>query len=665
MRFIFCYIICIAAGKLAFAADSLTVKSPDKKIAVTVYCKNDFRYSIQYEGKLILYPSQIDFIPENFPALAHNIKIKSHSTKAIDEIITSPVPEKRKIIADKCNDLTIQLQQPYSLIFRVYDDGVAYRITTRFKDSLVVKNEVARFNFPAGKKILLPLMDVGQRTDKFHTSFEELYQLKNIDSLTPSSLAYTPVLTGSGEEVKIAITESDLEDYPGMFIQGTGGTAVEGVFAPYPLETQMTGGEFKQEVVTKRADYIARTKGTRNFPWRVLIIAREDKDLPGCDMVYRLASPSKITDVSWIQPGKGTDEWIIGINLFNVPFKAGINTETYKYYIDFAKQYGLQRIMMDAGWSNYANLFDITPTLNMDTIAAYAKSKGIKLSMWTLCSTLDKELDSALKQFQKWGVDFIMTDFMDRDDQLMVNFYDRISKACADYKIMIMFHGAYPPKGYNRTWPNNITREGVLGSEYNIWSDKPTPQHDVTLPYTRMLAGPMDYEPGILDNATKDQFRPIGKKVMSQGTRCHQLAMFVVYDSPVQIFSGNPSQGMTEPEFMKFLGAIPTTWDETKILAGKVGEYIVTARRKGEDWYIGGMTNWDGRDVEIPVGFLEGRYAETFCSDGINADSYPSDYTFSKHFAEYDQSLLGKEKHLIIKMAPGGGFLLQFKKLKK
>lgn len=665
MRFVLCYIICFIAGVQAFAADSLLVKSPDKKITLALYFNNGIRYSIRYDNSFILYPSVIDFVPENFPALTQNIKIKTYRIKTVDDTILSPVPEKRSIIRDNYNELTLQLQQPYSLVFRVYDDGMAYRITTRFKDSLIVRNEKAVFAFPEGKKILLPLINVGERTDKFHTSFEELYQFKSIDSLTPSSLAYTPVLTGSGEEVKIAITESDLEDYPGIFIQGTGGGAVEGVFAPYPLETQMTGGEFKQEVVTKRADYIARTKGTRNFPWRVLLIAKEDKDLPGCDLVYRLAAPSKIKDVSWIRPGKGTDEWIIGINLFNVPFKAGINTETYKYYIDFAKQYGLQRIMMDAGWSNYVNLFDITPTINMDSIAAYAKSKGIKLSMWTLCSTLDKQLDSALKQFQKWGVDFIMTDFMDRDDQLMVNFYDRISKACADHKIMIMFHGAYPPKGYNRTWPNNITREGVLGSEYNIWSDKPNPQHDVTLPYTRMLAGPMDYEPGILDNATKDQFRPIGKKVMSQGTRCHQLAMFVVYDSPVQIFSGNPSQGIMEPEFMKLLGEIPTTWDETKILAGKVGEYIVTARRKGEDWYIGGMTNWDGREVEIPVGFLEGRYAETVCRDGLNADNYPSDYTVSKQIAEYEQSLLGKEQHLVIKMAPGGGFVVQFKKLKK
>lgn len=665
MKKLLLIVFCFVAINRLFAADSLLVTSPDKKIVVALYFTNSVNYTIRYEDKIILQPSSIDFIVENKPSLSEKIKLQSHIVKTVDETIISPVPEKRKNIRDNYTELTAYLLQPYSLIFRIYNDGVAYRVVTKFKDSIIVRNEKAVFSFETGKRILLPLVDPGQRTDKFHTSFEELYQLKTIDSLTKESFAYTPVLIGSGDEVKIAITESDLEDYPGMFLQGTNSNAVEGLFAPYPLETKMTNGEFPQEVVTKRANYIARTKGTRNFPWRVLIIAKEDKDLPGCDLVYRLASPSKIKDVSWINPGKGTDEWIIGINLFNVSFKAGVNTATYKYYIDFAKQFGLQRIMMDAGWSNYKNLFDITPEINMDTIAAYAKSNGIKLSMWTLCSTLDKQLDSALDQFNKWGVDFIMTDFMDRDDQPMVNFYDRISKACADHKIMIMFHGAYPPKGYNRTWANNITREGVLGSEYNIWSDKPTPEHDVTLPFTRMLAGPMDYEPGILDNATKEQFRPISKKVMSQGTRCHQLAMFVVYDSPMQIFSGNPSQGMMEPEFMKFLGEIPTTWDETKILDGKVGDYIVTARRKGDDWWVAGMTDWEKRELDLNIDFLMGNYDVVTYSDGINADNYPSDYIIdrrSQNFPVYDMGrfVLG----LTQRVAPGGGFVIRFSKKK-
>ena len=655
--FIFLLLL-LQTGTHLFAADSLELASPNKNIRLTVYCGKKITYSVYLNNQPVLLPSSIDLLVAGKKKLAENSRIIASKTETVDETIVTPVPEKRRLIRNHYNQLRIRFTQSYSLLFRVYDDGVAYRIITAFKDSVIINNEEALFTFSPNKKILLPVIQPGRQPDRYHTSFEELYQLKTIDSLTTETLAYSPVLVGAEGEVKVGITESDLEDYPGMFLSGTGSNSVQGVFAPYPLQTAMTDGEFPQQVVTQRANYIAKIKGSSSLPWRVLMIAATDKELPGNDIVYRLASASKLKDPSWVNPGKGTDEWIIGINLFNVDFKAGINTATYKYYIDFAKQFGLQRIMMDAGWSNYKDLFDINPAINMDTLAAYAKSKGVKISMWTLCSTLDRQLESALDQFNKWGVDFIMTDFMDRDDQPMVNFYHRIAKACADHKIMIMFHGAFPPKGFNRTWPNAVTREGVLGSEFNIWSDKPTPEHDVTLPFTRMLAGPMDYEPGILDNATKEQFRPIGKKVMSQGTRCHQLSMFVIYDSPLQIFSGNPSQAMMEPAFMDFLGELPTVWDETTILEAKVSDYLITARRKGDDWYIAGMTDWTARDIVLNINFIDtANYDAVLCTDGINAINYPSDYSIQR-FITHNNSKLN------VSMAPGGGFVLKLLKRK-
>jgi alpha-glucosidase len=309
--------------------------------------------------------------------------------------------------------------------------------------------------------------------------------------------------------------------------------------------------------------------------------------------------------------------------------------------------------MMDAGWSDASDLFKMNPDINMDTLVAYAKQKGVKLSMWTLSHTLARQLDSALNRFNKWGVDFIMTDFIDRDDQKTINFYYRIAKACAEHHIMIMYHGAYPPKGFNRTYPNNITREGVMGSEFNIWSDKVTPEHDVTLPFTRMLAGPFDYEPGILNNATQKGFRMIEGMPMSQGTRCHQLAMFVVYDNPMQIFSGNPSQALMEPHFMELLGSLPTAWDQTNILQGKVGEYIVTARQHGDNWYIAGMSNWTPRETEVKLDFLAdgASYQATICRDGVNADRYAADYIL-------EDKTLRKGDTLKITLAPGGGFLV-------
>lgn len=635
------------------------VSSPDKRIEVNVQLSNKIEYSVKFEGKYILEPSAINLLLANKKDLTGDLQIRRSFLHVVNEVIISPVPEKRKEIPDHYTELRIDFKLPYSLLFRVYNDGVAYRWATSFKDSITVINEQAEFVFPAGKKVRLPLLAPREGSDRYHTSFEELYQLKAIDSLTDSAMAYNPVLTGTGNEVKLGITESDLVDYPGMFISGTGGRSLKGVFAPYPLEEKLTSGLYSQYLVTKRAGYIARTRGVRVFPWRVLILARNDKDLPGNDLVYRLGSPTSLKDLTWIHPGKCTDEWIIGINLFNIPFKSGVNTATYKYYIDFARKFGLDRIMMDAGWSNNNDLFDINPDINMDTLSAYARNRGVKISMWTLAATLDRQLDSALKQFNKWGVDFIMTDFMDRDDQLMVNFYHRIAKACADHHIMIMYHGAFAPKGFNRTWPNAITREGVLGSEYNIWSDKPTPDYDVTLPFTRMLAGSLDYEPGILDNATREQFRAINQKVMSQGTRCHQMAMFIVYDSPLQVFSGNPSQGLMEPEFMQLLGSFPTTWDETNILEGSIGEFIVTARKNGKDWYIGGMTNWTPREIELATDRIEpGTYNAVLCRDGINADKYPSDYTIENFEWQKGQPLK-------VFMAPGGGFVLKLTRIDK
>jgi alpha-glucosidase len=632
------------------------ILSPDGKIKVRVELKGQVSYSIAYENKPILLRSAINLLLGNGVNLSGKIVVQKSNISQKRSVIISPVPEKRKNIPDNYTELTILFAQPISLVFRVYNDGVAYRFLTHSKDSMIVKQEIAEFNFPDAHPVYFSEVTKRDNADIYHTSFEELYKLKPLDSISEKNMIFSPTLVAPAEGPKILITESDLEDYPGMFLTGAGNNSLKGHFAPYPLEERIAEGEFPQAIVTKRADYIARTKGDRSFPWRVLMIAANDKDLPANDIVYRLASPSRVKDVSWINPGQATDEWIIGVNLFNVPFKAGVNTATYKFYIDFAKRFGFERIMMDAGWSDNKDLFKINPDINMDEIAAYAKEKGVKLSMWTLAMTLDKQLEPALDQFNKWGVDFIMTDFMDRDDQKMVNFYHRIAEACAKHKLMIMYHGAFKPAGFGRTWPNAITREAVLGSEYNIWSDKPTPEHDLLLPFIRMTAGPMDYEPGILDNATAKTFRPIGDKVMSQGTRCHQAAMFVVYESPIQIFSGNPSQGLMEPAFMELLGSIPTTWDTTIVLDGKVGDYIITARKKNNEWFIGAMTDWTAREFSIDLSFLEnGNYEVTICRDGVNADRYPSDYVLEK------KQFSSKDK-LEIKMAMGGGYVVRLKR---
>jgi alpha-glucosidase len=580
--------------------------------------------------------------------------VSRRKTQKKDESIIPAVAEKRKQIRDHYNQITIDFKNKLSFELRAYDDGFSYRFTSAIKDSLIVEKEIASYSLPEETRFYGAPVKKRDNADIFHTSFEEPYLIKPTDSISDELLFFSPVMIAYPNGFKAVITESDLESYPGMFLRFGKSRILNGVQAGYPTETKLMPGEFPQEVVTKRADYIARTSGRRTFPWRVMMISTQDSQLPSNDMVYRLGAPSRIADTKWIKPGKGTDEWIIGINLFNVPFKAGLNTATYKYYLDFAKRFGFERIMMDAGWSENTDLLKINPNIDMDEIAAYARAQGISLSMWTLASTLDRQLKPALEQFKKWGVTFVMTDFMDRDDQKMVDFYHRTAKAFAEQQIMIMYHGAFKPAGFSRTWPNAITREGVLGSEYNIWSDKANPEHDLLLPFIRMTAGPMDYEPGILDNARKDTFRPISEKVMSMGTRMHQAAMFVVYESPIQLFSGNPSQGLLEPEFMEMIGSIPTVWDETVVLDGKVGEYIVIARKHGNKWYVGGMTNWTGRSVEVDLSFLGNEeYSTLIATDGINADRYPSDYRIEKG-KRFNN---GKTK---IDMAKGGGFVIIF-----
>ena len=639
-----------------WSLDTLSVCSPSGNICVKIWMKKNLQYRIYHKGEAILGPSAIDMILSNNKSFSISNSIKSFTIKKESRQIISPVPEKRKIIQDIFNVLSVSFKQPYKLEFRIYDDGVAYRFLTRFKDSIIVLNEIAEFNFPGNPSVYFPGIHKRSDADIFHTSFEELYPLRKLDSIEKNEMAYSPILVIPGSNPKIAITESDLEDYPGMFLSPTGSSGLKGIFAPYPLEEKMTADQYPQMLVTKRAGYIAKTKGTRSFPWRVVIIAEEDRQLPSNDLVYRLGSPSRIGDPSWITPGKGTDEWIINVNLFNVPFKSGINTASYKYYIDFAKRFGFSRIMMDAGWSDNLDLFKINQDINMDTIIQHAKKQGIKISMWTLAHTLNRQLDSALIRFNKWGVDYIMTDFIDRDDQKTVNFYHRIAKACADHKIMLMFHGAYPQKGFNRTYPNDITREAVLGSEYNMGSAKASPPHDVTLPYTRMLAGPFDYEPVVFNNATQKGFKAIEGIVMTQGTRCHQLAMYIVYDNPMQIFAGNPSQAWQEPKFTELLGSLPTTWDETIIIDGKVGEYIVTARQKGENWFIGAMTDWSTRDIDIKFDFIsEGDYKATICKDGVNAERYAADYILT-------ESTIKKNDTIKFHLAPGGGFFIKLEK---
>jgi len=637
---------------LNLAAQEFMLQSPGGDLSVEVTLDVSITYSVNYKGEPLLGSSGISMDVSIGDDPAGPFILKDSNQESVRDEIRPVIRLKREVIPDHYNAMQFTFQNGFELQFRAYDDGIAYRFAFPGPGDLVVNGEKAEFNLPGDASVIYPRVGERPGADRFHTAFEEPYMISRLDSLDGAMMAFTPVLIRQEKLPSLLITDSDIWEYPGMFLEKGEESTLQGVFAPYPLKDSVMGEEFRLKQVVERAPYIARSGGERSFPWRVIAVAPEDSDLLLNDLVYRLASPPASGDFGWVRPGKSTEEWITASNLYGVDFVAGINTATYLYYIDFASRFGFEYVMLDAGWSDVNDLFAITPEMDMEKITSYAREKGIGLILWTQALTLERQMERALRQFKAWDIAVVMTDFIDRDDQLAIRFMHHFASECARNGFMCMIHGAPKPAGFSRTWPNMLTREGVLGSEYNIWSTSANPDHDLILPFVRMPSGPMDYEPGIMQHATREQKEKMGfEKVIAQGTRMHQMAMFVVYESPLQLFSGNVSDALREPELMTFLGKIPTTWDQTIILEASLGEYIVEARRKGDVWYIAALNNWEAREFHLPMDFLpEGTYRIEEARDGINAARNPHDYSLSNEKIWATGSLK-------IKLAPGGGYL--------
>jgi len=524
---------------------------------------------------------------------------------------------------------------------------VAYRFeTTLRRREVKVYAEEATFAFAADADVYYP------REDSFFSHNEREFQKLRLGSLGPTALASLPAVVATAAGVKVAIAESDVDDYPGLWLRGTGGPALTAAFPAYPLEEKaVTDRDIK---VTRTADYIAVVAGTRTFPWRVLGVAAEDRDLVATTLVYLLARPPVIGDASWIRPGKVAWDWWNDRGLRDVDFKPGVNTKTYERFIDFAAAHGLEYVILDEGWYKVAgsagDLLSVAPELDMNELAAYARKKNVGLIMWVIWKTFDAQLEPALAEFERWGVKGVKVDFMQRDDQPVMRFYTRICRALAKHKMLVDFHGGIRATLLARTYPNLVSTEGVRGLEHVKWSVAPDPEHDVTLPFTRMFLGPMDFTPGAMVNADRAHFAINFKQPMSLGTRCHQLAMYVVYESPLQMLADSPSNYAREPEAMEYLGPVPSTWDETRVLDGRLGDYVVVARRKGSDWWVGAMTDWTPRELGIDLSFLpEGRHEITAYEDAPDADHAASHYRKTTAAAARDATLT-------VKLAPGGGW---------
>jgi alpha-glucosidase len=633
-------LLCLSVPAAAQSPD-YRVLSPDRRIELRIGTAGRVSYDVLLKGRVLLRDSTLS-IDIDRRVLGPDPKVRRAVPRAYDGWVEPVVRQKFARIRDAYNELRLELDGDYAVLFRVYNEGVAYRFETTLPQGEVkVYKEEAAFNFADNYTVFYP------QEESLFSHNERLYVPKPLKEIGTAAFASLPAVVDANG-VKVAVAESDVEDYPGLWLRGTGANGLGAMFPPYPLKEELKGDrDFR---VTEAADYIAVTKGTRTYPWRLLGIAERDGDLLTNQLVYLLASPSRVEDTSWIKPGKVAWDWWNANNVYGVDFRAGVNTETYKYYIDFASKYGIEYVVLDEGWYKLGNVLEVVPAINVEELISYGKRKNVGVILWVVWKTLDDQLEPALNQFEKWGVKGIKVDFMQRDDQRVVNFYHRLSREAAKRRMLVDYHGAQRSALMTRTWPNLISNEGVRGMEWSKWSADASPEHNVTLPFTRMFLGPMDYTPGAMLNAQEKSFAKVFDRPMALGTRCHQLAMYVVFESPLQMLADSPSNYLREPEAMEFLSAVPSVWDETRVLDGRIGDYVLVARRSGRDWYVGAMTDWTARELEVDFSFLpEGSFKVDSYQDGVNAGRAASDYKRVAGSAD-------RTTRLKIKLAAGGGW---------
>ena len=642
-------------GNASFAAKEkkYVLSSPDGTLKVEISAGNELAYQVMHGNDTILSHSNIGLVLENGTIVGKTPRITGERRRKIKDNIESPFYRFKEFVATG-NELDLKLKGGFGIIFRAYNEGVAYRFYTTQSSDIIIKEEQAEFNFKEDYTAYLPYTTNDKKT--MAMAYQNVYDITPLSKAQPK-LAFLPVTVDCGS-VKLTLLESDLEAYPGMFVQSQQGKyGLKGVFAPYPAKTDFYPWR-KQEYVTETTDFISRSRGSRSYPWRVLAITEKDTDMPVNNLVYALASPNRIGDTSWIKTGKVAWDWWNDWNLKGVPFKAGINMDTYKYYIDFASRNGLEFIVLDEGWYDpkSGDMLTVIPELDLTELIAYGKSKGVEIVLWTVFNVLDSQLEAACKKYADMGIKGFKVDFLDRDDQTAVEMVYRIAEMTARYKLTLDLHGIYKPTGINRTYPHIINFESVFGMEEVKWTDikNNMPLYDVTFPYIRMMAGPVDYTPGAMRNATKADWRAMYYTPASMGTRCHQLAAYIVHDSPFTMLCDAPTNYLNEQECVDFIASLPVEVDSTFIASGELGKYIVTVRKKDVNWYIGGMTNWDERDVQLDFSFLpEGMsYTAVLFKDGVNANKQAEDY-------RKETIRIDKDSRLTLHLASGGGFAMK------
>lgn len=644
---------------LGAAPKQYNLTSPDGRLEMKIHVGEGLSYDVLHDGVLLLENSRMSMTLQDGTIYgAPGQTLKRARTRSVDRTVKSPVYKKSEV-EEKFNELTLEFKG-FKAVFRAYDEGCAYRFISGSEKPFIVSDEQADFRFPEDRTAYIPYVNKkwkGSLQDILINDFQCPYTCSKLSEWI-DRWSIAPILVQCPEGKSVVITEADLMDYPGMFLynykKGTGET-LSGYFARVPDDVEIGGHNMVQEMVNSRKDYIAECKPGAEFPWRVIAVASSDKELTDSDIVWKLATPADAdADWSWVRPGKVAWEWWNAWNIKGVDFEAGVNNDTYKYYIDFAAENRIEYVILDEGWAvKYANdLTQVVPEIDLQELIEYGRKRGVGIILWAGWYPFTKDMENVCRRFSEMGVKGFKVDFMNRDDQKMVEWYRDAAAMCAKYHMLMNFHGAYKPTGLQRTYPNVVNFEGVFGLEQMKWSatDVDHVTYDVTIPFIRMVAGPMDYTQGAMRNAVKKNYRPIRTEPMSQGTRCHQLAEYVIFESPLNMMCDSPNNYRAEQECTDFISAIPTVWDETIALDGKVAEYVAMARRKGERWYVGAMTNWDSRALELDLSFLPaGDYTMTIYQDGVNAHRIATDY--KKVTCPVPAS-----RKVEVKMAPGGGW---------
>ena len=645
--FVFSLVLSLAYACTSGHGTDFRVISPDGTLAVDVRTGDSLTYAVTRHGASVLLPSAIALQFDDGTAPGRVARVSDVHRSAVEREIEAPFHRQARF-TEHYNQLRLDFEGGYSVTFRVFDEGCAYRFETALTGGRTVADEVAEFNFAGDPELFVAY------SDGLCNAYQSQYVKCRLSELGTEKPVLLPLAADCGPAGRVLVCESDLESYPGMFLMPSSG-GLRGLFAQVPDSCYLHERRCQEKVATRHG-YIACVQGARTYPWRILAVADEDRELPTNNLVYALAAENRIGDSSWVKPGKVAWEWWNDWGLTGVGFKPGIDTRTYKAYIDFAADYGLEYVVLDEGWSDpkAGDVMSVVAEIDLPELVRYAASKGVGLMLWAVGNVLDAKLEEACAYYAGLGVRGFKIDFIDRDDQKAVELVYRISEAAAAHKLMLDIHGIYKPTGLNRTFPNIVNFESVFGLEELKWSNPDMPLYDVTFPFIRMVQGPVDYTPGAYRNATRDGFKIDYRNPMSQGTRAHQVATYVVFDAPLVMLCDSPTRYMADDACTRFIASLPVVFDTTQVLAGRIGEYIVTARRAGEKWYVGGLTDWTPRTLEADLSFLvPGReYTATLLCDDERSDIEPERHTIASQ-------KVTSATRLQIPVAPGGGFALK------